>query len=86
MRTVNPDGLQVAVVLRDAEGAEVATGRRANGTLTIPDVPDAIGLAATQRELGEVRTNLIAQLPGDGESDYAGATRGRTAPGAGPTG
>jgi beta-glucuronidase len=35
---VNPDGLRVAVVLRDADGAEVATGGGASGTLTIPDV------------------------------------------------
>ena len=32
------DGTQTAVVLRDADGAEVATGTGASGTLTIPDV------------------------------------------------
>lgn len=32
------DGVEVKVVLRDAEGAEVARGRGPNGTLTVPDV------------------------------------------------
>ena len=32
------DGVEARVVLRDAEGAEVATGTGASGTLTVPDV------------------------------------------------
>jgi beta-glucuronidase len=38
VQVVNPDGLQVAVVLRDAGGAQVASGRGASGTLTVPEV------------------------------------------------
>ena len=38
VQPVDPDGLQVAVVLRDADGGEVATGRGASGTLTVADV------------------------------------------------
>ena len=32
------DGAEVRVVLRDAEGAEVATGSGASGTMTVPRV------------------------------------------------
>jgi beta-glucuronidase len=35
---VEGDDVQVEVVLRDADGAEVATGSGASGTLTVPDV------------------------------------------------
>jgi beta-glucuronidase len=36
--TEDADGAEVRVVLRDAEGREVATGSGATGTLTVPDV------------------------------------------------
>jgi beta-phosphoglucomutase-like phosphatase (HAD superfamily) len=38
---------------------------------SFPPAPDALGPAATQRELAEVRTDLIAQLLGNRESGRA---------------
>lgn len=38
VETVDQDGLDVHVVLRDADGSEVATGSGVSGTLEVPDV------------------------------------------------